>query len=133
MITTLQGERTTMSESQTVHVETPRAAERWTLFFTMVIAGAALFIAAATMVVPTMIGQTFNAATDYEPIGTSLNAQVCGNWASFVLDQNKNGLSAEQIEAVWKVSTAKNGSAQTTPITELCGTIPQLLQAAGRN
>ncbi|MEQ4568498.1 hypothetical protein [Paenarthrobacter sp. CAP02] len=121
-----------MSESQTVRIEAPRTAERWTLFFSMVTAGAALFIAAAMMVVPTIFSQTFNAATEYEPIGTSLNAQVCGNWASFVLDQNKNGLSAEQIEAVWKVSTAKNGSAQTTPITELCGTIPQLLQAAGR-
>ncbi|GAT89582.1 hypothetical protein CVCC1112_4287 [Paenarthrobacter nicotinovorans] len=103
------------------------------MFFSLVTAGAAVLIAVATWLVPAFVGQTAAAAANYEPIGTSINAQVCGNWASFVLDQNKNGLSAEQIQAVWKVSTAKNGSAQTTPITEICGTIPELLQAAGRN
>ncbi|SKB72471.1 hypothetical protein SAMN05660916_02327 [Arthrobacter sp. 31Cvi3.1E] len=121
-----------MSETQTVHVQTPRTAERWTMLFSLVTAGAAVVIAVATSLVPAFVAQTA-AAANHESIGTSINAQVCGNWASFVLDQNKNGLSAEQIQAVWKVSTAKNGSAQTTPITKICGTIPELLQAAGRN
>ena len=61
-----------------------------------------------------------------------MNNQVCGNWATFVLDQNKNGLNAEQIQNVYNLTASKSGAAKTQPITELCGTVPQILQAAGR-
>lgn len=111
---------------------TPRAAERWTLFFTF--ANSAILLVIAVMVGFVLIvpGSIFNAVVAEPVFGTGLNAQVCGNWATFVLDQNKNGLSAAQIENVWKVTTAHSGVAQTTPITTMCGTIPDILAAAGR-
>lgn len=111
----------------------PRAAERWLVFLGFASAAQLAAIIGLLFMLLNIPGQIWNSALNEPVIGTGLNAQVCGNWATFVLDQNKNGLSAAQIENVWKVTTAQSGVAQATPITTMCGTIPDILAAAGRN
>lgn len=119
--------------SQTQPIMQPRRAERLTAFFTFITAVLVAITIAMGFFWATFMGNVVDAIGSDETLGSTMNAQICGDWASFVLDQNKDGLTAAQIENVWMVTTASSAPARSKPITELCGTIPDLLTAAGRS
>lgn len=118
--------------SDTIYVK-PRLAERITMFCSIATLAVAIFIAVVAWVWSTAVGQIWEEVVLYQPTGSAINAQVCGDWASFVLDQSSDGLTADQINSVWSVFTANNGAAQETTIMEQCGSIPDILNAAGRS